>query len=184
MTVTATMDHVVQLMPEGCTVMVASTKGWHFAHKEGEILAFEHGLDDAKLAATFELRAFDGTSEWRWIRRGASGVLATISDESMSEIGASVLRFEQPLRYICWGTVPSSGEVGGANAGWSALHDGAVDDLCVPLAGGAKGDIAVLDLVEYTQEDEFGNHRVIDQRLVSLTWLRTDGTTEMRSTDA
>jgi hypothetical protein len=67
--------------------MVASTKGWHFAHKEGEILAFEHGLDDAKLAATFELRAFDGTSEWRWIRRGASGVLATISDESMSEIG-------------------------------------------------------------------------------------------------
>ncbi|MDQ1295344.1 MAG: hypothetical protein QG608_3229 [Actinomycetota bacterium] len=132
------------------------------------------------LMAAFELVAFDGVRELRWLHsqegRGRAVVLA--EDPQALPVGDQVVfdtaprRVGDPYRRILAGSLSDVGR------GWARLraaryHDA---DLPVSLPNAHAGDrpVAVLTGVEYAVEDEHGNLTVVDSRLTGLEILSRD----------
>ncbi len=129
----------------------------------------------------FELRAFDGTSEWRWVRDGEAGQASWISvsasarpsgngwhDLEILECASS----QDLLRtsFLLWGQMVS----GKATPGFVQLQENRLGSFEVPEPSGAppsEGARVVIEVEEYFgRGDRHGNCQVLEERWVGLDW--------------
>jgi len=145
-----------------------------------------NSLEGARdLGTAFEMVAFDGVRELRWLHsqdgRGRAVALAE-SRGALPRDGSPVdfrhgdrgrdgrpRRVGEPYRRILAGSPSDVGR------GWTRLRSAryAPADLPVPLRGTRTGQdpVAVLAGVEYAVEDRHGNLTVVDSRLTGLEIL-------------
>lgn len=163
---TMALSDALAEMSEGAIALV-SAPAFHCVAmvKGGQI----HGPGGAiETHSVFEVRAFDGDSEWRWLRSGDVGRMAVVSDRVMER--ARLGRMRQEIRYVLWNQAADPVIDSSATDGWTLMTSEQIPAFAVPLSNDGKGAYATITAVEYTATDEYGNVRVVDQRLVSLEW--------------
>lgn len=155
------------------TVLVSTPTSYTVAVASGGTLRVA-GDDPWELPADcFQITAFDGRTELRWLADGAGGRavwLAEQADALPSEPGGGVA-FDHTLdqRSVLWGE-PAAPESPGFSA-WSSSRIGLAHYPCEP---GLARDRAVLEALEYIAHDEHGNAAVVERRLVAIRRLRED----------
>ncbi|MFV2124711.1 CRISPR-associated protein Csx19 [Micromonospora sp. LOL_013] len=155
----------------------AGTSGVGFCYRPADVRWFRFASDGVArsddgsaldLTGVFELRAFTGEAELRWLHDGGgTGTAHWIgeSDTDRSRPGLPWRLQDKPYERLLWGAV-----VGERNDhGWVTLHDGRIGTLPVPVDGPApEGSLVWLQAVEYAENDKHGNVAVVDERLVGL----------------
>ena len=172
------MNHTISLgtalskVSAGAIVLMSSPKWFRFAvaGRDGAMeFAEEAGLDPE----TFEFRAFDGVTEWRWLKVSSlsesqepTGRFVEITDASMEKAGFRTR--SKPISLLVWGTRREPG----SRQGWTDLVENRIGTLQVPVVTSAdQRERAVIRTVEYLAQDCYGNFRVVDQRLCALEWF-------------
>jgi len=121
----------------------------------------------------FECRAFNESSELRWLKAGegaGNAVLLSTHELELSEGDWKVCDFRHPIicaqdnEYLLWGKRKGT---------TTTLFDHRVGELSMPtLPGGGGGQRAVLKAIEYIGvDDEYGNCAVLVERLAGFAWL-------------
>lgn len=106
-----------------------------------------HGPDGqaVSLAGTFDVRAFDGRCEVRWLRepRGA-GRAAVVSETPLGDAPTPVpVRCHVDRTEIVWGRVTSS------EGGWVRTHEDRIGELALPVEVAEAGGGVALRVREY-----------------------------------
>jgi hypothetical protein len=156
--VTATLSDVTQLLDQLLVGDSATVMWWSAREARWEPLPGRPAAD------AFELRAFDGTTEVRWLRHREAGHCAvlTTSDALATTVdGASVLfnRFEHqlPVHYLLWGE----------GVGPSALSEARLGTIEVP--GVDASGRYILEAIEYVSVDgATGTAFVAEERLIGI----------------
>jgi CRISPR-associated protein (TIGR03984 family) len=132
------------------------------------------------LTAAFELVAFDGVRELRWLhsQEGRGRAVVLTEDPQALPVGDPVVfdtgprRVGAPYRRILAGSLSDVGR------GWARLRAARYRDADIPVslptANAGDSPVAVLTGVEYAVEDEHGNLTVVDSRLTGLEILSCD----------
>lgn len=125
----------------------------------------------------FQLLAFDGTTELRWLADGPSGRAVWLAESADAlphkATGSRAYTDRLAAHAVLWGT-PTGGQ---AEAGMSPWLEARVGPARYPCPAGRRHvsgqphrDRAVLSGVEYVATvDEHGNAGVIEHRLVEIT---------------
>lgn len=137
----------------GATVLVYAGAACQFARWADGALDFGPG-SRLTAEANYEARAFNDQGELRW--RDGDAVWLPPAIEDLTPLA-------RPATYLLWG--PATGEHDGP---WSEFTTARTGPFWLPVAGAGKTDYATLTAVEYTAEDEHGNVRVVEERLVGL----------------
>lgn len=135
-------------------------------------------------AAVYEVRAFGGGLELRWLRDPAhteavgAAVLLAAANEAIDVDGGPFTPLDDVVavdtieqKYVLWGAVDSNDDV---PDGWALLRDSRIGSLPVPLEdhqrrslAGSGGRLA-LSAVEYVAVGPHGNAHVTDERLDAI----------------
>ena len=134
------------------------------------------GLPDGKPESwkdsVFEFRAWNGSSELRWVRRAGGGSLARV------RWSRTVLHArpgdEQNARRLLWGTVVTTPE-GCLSEGWSLLATARIGTYPVPVDGAGDGTRIALSVSELWEMDNHGNVGVIDEYVTALIPIPQSG---------
>jgi CRISPR-associated protein (TIGR03984 family) len=121
-------------------------------------------------SSTFQLTAFDGTTELRWLADGASGRAVWLSESTAALPGPptgpqQVFTTRLTQRAVLWGLPDGDGP--GGFSRWSAARVGEAWYPCMP--GSSPRHRAVLESVEYVAADRHGSMAVFEHRLVRVT---------------
>jgi CRISPR-associated protein (TIGR03984 family) len=119
----------------------------------------------------FEVRAFNETSELRWLNNlGGKGQAVLISESDIcnylqeyisSLIDLNIIEQE----YILWGEAVTTS----VNAGWQKLAKSRIGSIHVPVTGLNTNQRVYLTAIEYLKADEeYGNVSVVEERLTGL----------------
>lgn len=117
----------------------------------------------------FQLSAFDGLVELRWLASGSTGTAVWLAEDPAVLPGPprEPIRVEEVLadRSVLWG-LPADRVA----RGFSTWTDGRVTPSAYPTRPGVTPhERACLDAVEYVAHDEHGNAHVVERRLVGIT---------------
>lgn len=156
------------------TVLVATPTEHVVALLEGGVLRVPDASPWPLPQRCFQLTAFDGRSELRWLADGESGRAVWLADNPAALPVAATgdpatgnpVQFARtlPQLAVLWGE-PAPGDAAGFSA-WSEARVGLAYYPCPP--GVARRDRAVLESVEYVAHDEHGNAAVVERRLVAI----------------
>lgn len=144
-----------------------STPAIGFCYRPSDARWFRLGADGTvtgpaattfDLTAVFELRAFTGMHELRWLNESAGtgrGVL--VSDDGSGVTPPTYHR-------LMWGAVVDQSD------GWATLSAARIGTIKVPVDSPTSliGRRIWLRAVEYEAEDEHGNVAVVDERITGL----------------
>lgn len=117
----------------------------------------------------FEFRAFDGSSEVRWVRCGDTGTVAVLSDHPVGQLLAqlgdtSALQSHTPRSLVA---LPGTYVVWGEGSGQDKVVAGRIGTIGVPGVDG--GGRYLLDTIEYVDTHPgSGTAYVCEERLVGL----------------
>lgn len=117
----------------------------------------------------YELRLFDGASEWRWRKDGGVTSSACVGERAAPAGFAPIAGDHGSIstivrRSLLWGTALEPGR-----DGWTRLGTPRIRAFFVPILLG-QGEGASLEIVEYLGRlDAHGNVGVIDERIVGLS---------------
>ena len=121
----------------------------------------------------FELRAFGGGRELRWLHedggRGTAALFWDSKGKAHATLPGSSERADRRMlacrthRYLLWGAAME-----GAPQGWTTLREERIDPFYVPITGLATGSRVGLEAVEYLEERVHGNVVVAEERLAKL----------------
>lgn len=119
----------------------------------------------------FEARAFNKTSELRWLNKlDGKGRAVLISELDISKYlqeSISPLTALDTIKqeYILWGESAKTS----ANTGWSKLAKSRIGSIYVPVTGLTINKRVYLTAIEYLKDDEeYGNVSVVEERLTGL----------------
>ncbi|MGQ0775179.1 MAG: type III-D CRISPR-associated protein Csx19 [Pseudonocardiales bacterium] len=119
-------------------------------------------------ASTFQLTAFDETTELRWLADGDSGRAVWLAESGAAlpgpPTGSQEFSARLAQRAVLWGLPDGVGS--GGFSRWSEARVGRALYPCVP--GSSPRHRAVLESVEYAATDSHGSMAVFEQRLVRL----------------
>lgn len=147
----------------GAVALVYTPKKCSFARLNGSKLQGPDGsavADDA-----FEVRAFDGNCEFRWIAGLGASLIAESEIKDIPWAGGSTEAETADNEYVLWG----KGTDKAGKTGWASVSSARIGTMCLPLDGPVPRDKhAVLKTVEYFAQFADGNYAVLDERLVAL----------------
>lgn len=152
------------------TVLVAAPDVFAVAVCDGDCLLRTADAHPWPLPArTFQIAAFDGTTELRWLADGDSGQAVWLAESAadLPDPAAGTVPFAEKLddRAVLWG-LPDSGD----REGFSVWSDGRIGAATYPTPPGVgRAERACLSVVEYVDYDEHGNAAVVERRLVAIT---------------
>lgn len=173
---TQTLKSALMTIEDRATTLVASPRDFWFGVVQGGVLVDASQTEIQDVDNVFEVRAFDGQTEWRWLKGGGSGAadpsmgrFVEVSDEAMLKEGFMLAT--EPVQYLLWGAQHQSGR-----PEWCRLSEDRIGSLDVPFpdSSDAEQRLAV-EAVEYLAEDAHGNIRVADQRLCGFRWQEPQG---------
>lgn len=118
--------------------------------------------------ATFQLTAFDGTVELRWLADGDTGRAVWLAEDAAAlpdtPTGSLPVDDVVAARIVLWG-LPAAGD----RDGFSAWSDGRIGAAAYPTPPGVgRHERACLDAVEYVAFDAHGNAAVVERRLIGI----------------
>ncbi|MGH3947975.1 MAG: type III-D CRISPR-associated protein Csx19 [Pseudonocardiaceae bacterium] len=120
-------------------------------------------------SSTFQLTAFDGTTQLRWLADGESGRAVWLSESATAlpgpPTGSQEFNARLTQRAVLWGLPDGTGP--GGFSRWSEARVGRAWYPCAP--GNSPRHRAVLESVEYVAADRHGSMAVFEQRLVKVT---------------
>lgn len=161
------VDGVIRKLEGRWTVFVSTPTEFVVAVADGGVLQRTGEDLWAPPPRTFQLQAFNGTTELRWIARGDSGRVAWVSeDRDALPDGSS---FERPFvdvidaQAVLWGDPEGTEDAHFSR--WTAARIGTAH---YPVAAGAHGQRAVLCSREYLSVDGYGNANVFERRITAL----------------
>lgn len=161
------LEGVIRKLEGRWTVFVSTPTEFVVAVTDGGVLQ-RAGEDRWVLPPrTFQLQAFNGTTELRWIAQRDSGRVAWVSEDRDALPDGSAL--ERPFvdaidaRAVMWGDPEGSEDEQFSR--WTAARIGTAH---YPVAAGTHGQRAVLSSREYLNVDEYGNANVFERRITAL----------------
>lgn len=155
---------------QGIALLYAPTY-CHFAKVKNDGTLTDVQGENKNLDDVFEVRAFNKTSELRWLNQlNGQGKAVLISEvdisqylqESISQLTAlNTIKQE----YILWG----EGLENSFQSGWGKLAKSRIGSIYVPITGLTANKRVYLTAVEYLKADEeYGNVSVVEERLIGL----------------
>ncbi|MEU4376719.1 type III-D CRISPR-associated protein Csx19 [Pseudonocardia alni] len=158
----------VAAFPGAATLLVSTPTGHHVAIRSADGRLAVHDDPEWTLpAGAFQIVAFDGVRELRWLADGDTGRTVWLAEDPADLPGPATGRLDDleplPARTVLWGH-PLPGD-GGDFSPWS---DGRVGVVHHPLPASTGAARPCLDAVEYVGFDEHGNAAVVERRTVEM----------------
>ena len=120
-------------------------------------------------ASSFQIAAFDGAVELRWLADGHTGRAVWLAEDPAALPDPPVeppVRADEVItsRCVLWGHPD-----GDAAHGFSAWSDGRIGEAHYPTPAATGSERACLEIAEYVAHDEHGNAHVVERRLLGVT---------------
>lgn len=152
--------------------LIYSIRAAFWVSVQGDKLQFPPGCSAPREEEIFELRLFDGSQEWRWVRQGEKGRAAWIGEDPIPTgfnlVTDHLTGQEIECRdrwYLLAGWVQESGPTG------VKMGEGRLGSYRIPPVQGAMKEKGIaLQVREYLgRRDGHGNFGVLEERILGLS---------------